>query len=87
MIDQVRAADRLAQIQLAELRVHRLHLEARTTAGPERLTAICDELQLIYDGLCEVREQQIMESLPKPKPKRKRWWRRGCSPIQRKEAR
>jgi hypothetical protein len=69
--------ERMAQIQMARLRASRLRAEAITCTDTTRLDAIAAEMQLIYDGLCDVREQQIIESLPKPKPPRRRWWRRG----------
>lgn len=60
---------------LVKNRVDRLTAEARTCTDRDRLAAIEREMQVCCDSMYAIREEQLLDMLPKPK--KKRWWRRG----------
>lgn len=60
--------ERWAQIQMAQLRTTQLRVEAEGCHDRDRLAAINAEMRVIYDGLVEIRQQQIMERLERDTP-------------------
>lgn len=67
-------SDRWPRIQMIQLEASRLRAEAQLTNDPDRIRVIGDEMQILCDSLIEIRREQIMDSMSKPK--RRRWWQR-----------
>ena len=72
-VPQLDALSHYQRIQLVQLEVDRLHGEAQTCRDPERMAAIRQEMEVLLESMREIRREQIIGDMPKPKPPR-RWF-------------
>lgn len=63
----------LARAQLVKLEVDRLGSEARHCSDPDRLDAIQREMEVLHNSMLEIRREQIISMMPKPKGRP--WWK------------
>ena len=68
-----------ARAQLVKLEIDRLGAEARTCRDLERLEAITREMDVLHASMLDIRRDQILSTMPKPKGRP--WWKFwGASP-------
>jgi len=68
-------SDHMARAQLALLHARRLAVEADGCRDPVRLSALRREMDVVYQSIVGIREEQLLAGLDGAKPTRRRWRR------------
>lgn len=67
------AMEFLTRAQLVKLEIDRLGAEARLCTNAERMTAIRQEMEVLHNSMLDIRREQIISMMPKPKSRP--WWK------------
>ncbi len=71
----------MRRAQMVQLRMVKVDLDAAAAhlrGDVDKMAACADEADLLHQAMLTIREEQLIaDAAGYPKPKKKRWWRRG----------